>query len=33
MNIIIFCCVGSMPAAGVMRCCQTWLMPISIGVT
>ena len=32
MNIIIFCCAGSAPAAGIIRCCQNCVTPISTGV-
>ena len=32
MIIIIFCCAGSMPALGVIFCCQNWLAPMITGV-
>ena len=33
MNIIIFCCAGSAPVAGVILCCQNCVTPISTGMT
>jgi hypothetical protein len=32
MNIIIFCWVGSAPAAGASFCCHTIVMPMSTGM-
>ena len=33
MYIIIFCCIGSPPVAGVIRCWRNMLPPIKSGAT